>query len=706
MKRSSSPLYLEHGTVYLNGQPHLFITADYPYYRDPAEVWEDRLAKLKSLGLEVISAYIPWRHHQLTPDMEPDFTGQTQPNRNVIRFFELCQSLNLAVIAKPGPFIHGETNFGGLPDWTCSLNNPAIEPLLDAQGQHVLWGGARLAASGERPEPWPLPAPFGPEFLRLTREWLTRVGEQVIQPFQSPNGPIIAIQVGNEGIYSNGQHAPWAYDYSPSGLALYQNYLADQYQTVARYNALHDTQFANWQSILAPTSWQPLKNPCDLRQYMDWGAFQAEYMHQIFETWRNPVNVSLPVIVNQNPPLADAFGLDAWLTRVEPERWTGVHYGFTNWVGDVAANPSAFDRYLLTAKRYPGINMEENWGFAELYDPAYVDAATSFYQTLAILNAGATGFNIYTGVGTGHLDLNLEVLPKAPYPDASPITHYGEVTPKAKTARWLIAFMHRNGREFLTSIPAQPVAWGLYLPHARVAAWVPPTETNPGLPALGKHLQTFQSQMRTAHLDYGILNLETASLDDCLKFPYLVVSGGMHMARATQEKLVAYVEREGKLMIVGALPELDETCHPCPVLASIREQLLVTDTVNVAAWFPTVARPTLLEGQANVWVRSHSQKDVHFITVLIPAQGQPHVRADVNLGGKVYHLALDAASTGGAILRIENGTATAGIIKGHNGYLKVSVPPSCTFNGQTFASEKPGDLFWMDGQVSHLSPVK
>lgn len=67
------------------------MTADYPYYRDPADVWADRLAKLKSLGLDVISAYIPWRHHQLTPDMEPDFTGRTQPNRNVIRFSKLCQ---------------------------------------------------------------------------------------------------------------------------------------------------------------------------------------------------------------------------------------------------------------------------------------------------------------------------------------------------------------------------------------------------------------------------------------------------------------------------------------------------------------------------------------------------------------------------------------------------------------------------------------
>lgn len=105
----------------------------------------------------------------------------------------------------------------------------------------------------------------------------------------------------------------------------------------------------------------------------------------------------------------------------EPERWTGVQYGFTNWVGDVSAVSLGVRPLLADGQTSPRHQYGRELGLCELYDPAYIDAATSFYQTLAILNAGATGFNIYTGVGTGHLDFNLEVLPKAPYPDVSPL---------------------------------------------------------------------------------------------------------------------------------------------------------------------------------------------------------------------------------------------------------------------------------------------
>lgn len=699
------PLTVQDGIVSLNGQKGMFISADYPYYRDPAEVWLDRLQKLNGLGLQVVTIYIPWRHHQPDARMQPDFLGLTQPNRNVVHFLELCRDFGLSVIAKPGPFIHAEVNYGGLPDWTCPLNNPEIESLLDAQGRTVDWSGGRLDVSTQRAEKWPLPAPFDHEFLRLTEAWLRTVAAQVIHPFTAPQGPIVGLQIANEGLYSNGQHAPWAYDYSAVSLQRFQSFLRSNYPDLATYNSLNNTAFGSWEAVQPPRSWQKPSRPEDLRLYSDWGAYLAEYIGAVYRAWSAPLQSDLPVFINQNPPLGEAYGLDAWLTRVEPQRWPGVYYGFTNWVGDISARPAAFDRYLLTAKWHPGINLEENWGFAELYDPAYIDAATCFYQTLAVLNAGATGFNIYTGVGTSFPDRNLEVLPKAPYPDAAPITHTGEVTPKAEIAAWLLKFLSAYGLDYLNSQPRRAAAFGVYLPLARAAAWAHSEAGQaPGLriPALGAHLARFQSEMRRLHLDYGVLNLAEASLEELQAYPFLVAATGPYMSQEVQAKLVGYAQAGGRLALIGSLPEL-EFLGPCTILRDFLDsqpanQVTLLLAGDLPGWLAHLPGPQLLAGQADIWQRSHPEKDLHFITLLIPADGSSHVEVQLELAGRPLRLELDAAPAGGALVCIRGQEIESAIIKGHNDFLGVSVQPRLVFEGQALDMPVPGDMaFFQDG---------
>lgn len=704
VNKNFPPLTFQKGIVHVGGRARLFISADYPYYRDEVDNWRDRLASLKSLGIEVVSAYIPWRHHQPDPKTAPDFSGISRPNRNVAGFLSRCADLNLMVIAKPGPFIHAELNYGGLPDWTCPANNPKIEELLNSDDKPGYWSGARLSQDGKSVEAWPLPAPFSPEFLRLAREWLMRVGETVIRPNQAPAGPIVGVQVGNEGIYSNGQHALWAYDYSPSALARFAGFLKAKYSELEKYNHLHGTTFLAWADIPAPRGWTSPETQQASRQYVDWGAFEAQYMQDIFREWSDLLEVHVPVFLNQNPPLDAHFGQDAWLSRVEPERWQGFQYGFTNWVGDISANASAFDRYLLTAKRFPGPNMEENWGFAELYDPAYVEASTSFYQTLAILNSGATGFNVYTGVGTAHADKNLEAIRKAPYPDAAPIGADGSLTPKAETVRWMTKFFARCGEDFLACRPVQPVAWGLYLPHVRLAAWSP--EDNASAPQHGGHLREFQSQMRGLHLDYGILNLETASLETLHSYDFVFLAGGEEMVAAVQQKLADYALGGGKLVFLEKIPRLDENGETCEVLWAARRSLLSLPAAGYAGLLSGLPRPQLTEGQADLWVRSHPERDVHFVTLLVPAHGQPRVEVSLFIGSRRQRLALSAAPSGGAILRVENGRVTDAIIKGDNAYLDCSVPPRCSLDAQVTGLDNPGDFVQVGGWMAALSAEK
>ncbi len=655
----------------------MLLSADYPYYRDTPDRWEGQLRNLRAMGIPILTCYLPWRHHQPHPSQAPDFEGRTQPNRNVRGFLTLCQELGFQVIVKPGPFIHAETNYGGLPDWVCPRFAP-IEPIRDHRGIERLWSGAALKPKAASPEEWPLPAPFAPIFLEHVHRWMQAVGEEVLRPLSHPRGPIVAVQIGNEGVYSDGQAAPWAYDYSSSGIAQFFRFLQEKYLHLERLREAYGRDYTTWEQIQPPRL--PLPSDCPASLLEDWGEFQAWYLNRVFHVWAEPLQTDLPVYLNQNPPLDAPYGLDAWLTRVEPERWNGLRYGFTNWVGDVSANPSAFDRYALTARRYPGVNLEENWGFATLYDPAYADASTSFYQTLLILNAGAQGFNIYTGVATGEFDPNLTVLPQVPYPDLPPIPLSGEWTDKAEIVRWLMTFFRRHGEEFLQSRPQRRLAWGLSLRSARLDAWKEASQ-----PRHGAYLSQFMQAARRAHQDYALLNLGAVDLDDLLTYERIYTAAPAGLSPAEHQSLRAYLEHGGEVFWLGPLT--------APDLPQISHRFRQPESLEI----PPAS--FVLDGEADLWLRVHPQRDVYYLTVLLsPRQTRP-VSIRYAWNGQVHHLRLQAAPAGGALLRVENGQVSDYIIKGVNRFLGYAGFPRLELDGVVYTADQPGDLARLEGQT-------
>lgn len=88
------------------------IAGEMHYSRIAAERWDTELAKMAAAGIDVVSTYVFWNHHE-EREGEWDFSG----NRNVRRFVELCARHGLHVIVRLGPFCHGEVRNGGLPDW-------------------------------------------------------------------------------------------------------------------------------------------------------------------------------------------------------------------------------------------------------------------------------------------------------------------------------------------------------------------------------------------------------------------------------------------------------------------------------------------------------------------------------------------------------------------------------------------------------------
>ncbi|QND51636.1 hypothetical protein HB779_06790 [Phyllobacterium sp. 628] len=79
--------------------------------RIPEQYWEHRIQMVKALGCNTISLYIMWNFHE-RPDGSFDFCSR---GKDIGKFIDLCARNGMWVLMRPGPYICGEWDFGGLP---------------------------------------------------------------------------------------------------------------------------------------------------------------------------------------------------------------------------------------------------------------------------------------------------------------------------------------------------------------------------------------------------------------------------------------------------------------------------------------------------------------------------------------------------------------------------------------------------------------
>ena len=75
-------------------------------------MWEEELCKMKAGGIDIVSSYIFWIHHE-EEEGKYDFSGI----KDIETFLKLAEELELFVILRASPYICAEWEMGGLPAW-------------------------------------------------------------------------------------------------------------------------------------------------------------------------------------------------------------------------------------------------------------------------------------------------------------------------------------------------------------------------------------------------------------------------------------------------------------------------------------------------------------------------------------------------------------------------------------------------------------
>ncbi len=141
---------------------------EFHYGRYPAGEWREELLKVRAGGVTAVATYVFWNLHEERRGVF-DWSG----DRDLRCFVITCAELGLDVVARIGPWGHGESRNGGFPDWVL---------------------GADCVARTD-----------DPGYLELVRPLFAQIGAQLAGLTRRDGGPVVAVQVENE-LYDQPEH--------------------------------------------------------------------------------------------------------------------------------------------------------------------------------------------------------------------------------------------------------------------------------------------------------------------------------------------------------------------------------------------------------------------------------------------------------------------------------------------------------------------
>lgn len=110
----------------LDGEPFQIRSGEMHPARIPREYWQHRIRMARAMGMNCIALYIMWNYHETRRGVFDFHSG----NRDIPAFIRLCQSEQMWVLLRPGPYVCAEWDLGGLPSYL--LSDPDIQLRTDS----------------------------------------------------------------------------------------------------------------------------------------------------------------------------------------------------------------------------------------------------------------------------------------------------------------------------------------------------------------------------------------------------------------------------------------------------------------------------------------------------------------------------------------------------------------------------------------------
>lgn len=548
-----------------NGKPYFLISGEIHYFRLDVRLWEKHLRLLKQSGANTTSTYIPWDWHEID-DNKFDFTGETHPARNLIKYIKLCKKVGLDLIVKPGPYILAEYENQGLPQWLVNKVSKSAHA-LDENGDII---SADLMSY------------LSDEYLSYTFRWYDAVMPIIAEFQEKNNGPIIMLQVCNEvGVF---QWLLGKIDYNPSVIQLYKNFILNKYHSIKNLNSTYGTKYCSFEELNAPTG--NIETKQDYCAYNDFHLFYRHYFALYLVTlikkiksfdielqlthnipgWIYGNAAELPMLISTYDEMLRtrsdiAFGLDHI-----PE-----FVSFRNAHSDLACN-KILEAMLPFG---PVWAAEFQAGTREHHVKSDANDLETFY--FASLAHGLKGFNYY--MFSQGINPNGKGFYGKTFYYQTPLSAKAEKSSLYSSIKKINTFIKKEEVNLLQTVSKAEICVGLYKPY-----FYTELTTSQLLKAklldVGKlglkydprfireeiFFNGLLRSLQTLNFSYEICDLQTSNAETLLNYKQLWVVTTEFMDEDTQNLLTAFVKEGGNLVIYPAIPTLDLYLNECTAL--------------------------------------------------------------------------------------------------------------------------------------------
>lgn len=559
----------------LGGHDFFVYSGEIHYFRVRPEKWAVHLKKAKAANLNTVSTYIPWDWHEYE-EGRFDFTGQTNPQRNLLGFIELCRKNGLYLIVKPGPYILAEYKDHGIPQWLLSSHPEILS--LNKDGKP--FNHARITL-------------LHPTYLKYAKLWYDRIMEIIREnSVARAGGIIISMQVCNEiGVFT------WLdkeADYSPVALDRYRKFLSDKYKKITRLNALYKAKYKSFNSV-PPPSGNPSRLPelaADLDWHLFWRSYYAAYLEYLI---KEAVKRKVQVPFTHNLP--------GWV------------------LGRAIEYPLNITMYQDVAKLYPKIilavdHIPENVSYRNFHDAAIIQQITRAVQGgkgptfVAEMQAGTREHNVVTypdelelfykaSLAYGAAGMNFYMFSQGMNPKGksavgptfywqTPLDHDGKEAPLYPVIRRFGKLTSAFGGLLAKAKPDSKVALLFYKPYYYTEL----TQfCKAGLSYDPKAIRDsvffdgIAKVLRMLNCDYDILDIGLCKAKDLSKYKQVWAVALEYMDADSQKLISQYVLNGGHLVMLPRVPQYDLSMKPCEIL---KESLKLGEMKEVSPRVPTI----------------------------------------------------------------------------------------------------------------------
>ncbi|WP_337872843.1 beta-galactosidase [Ignavibacterium sp.] len=548
-----------------NGEPYFLISGEVHYFRIQANKWKKHLQLLKESDANTASTYIPWDWHEIEAN-KFDFEGNSNPERNLIKFLKLCNELEIDLIVKPGPYILAEYKNQGLPSW-----------LLKKLGKKAFAQGENGNIISDD-----LVTYLSDEFLEYTFKWYDKV-LPIISSFQKKNnGPIVMMQICNEiGVF---QWLSGNIDYNPKVISLYNDFIKKKYNTIDSLNSVYSTNYQNLDEVKPPVG--RIKTKTDYCAYFDFHLFFRHYYNQYITILKNKIrSYGIEVQLTHNIPgwiygnaseLPMLIGTYSEIIKNHNDIIFGLDHipefqSFRNAHSGLACNK------ILQAVQpnSPVWAAEFQAGTREHHVRAYASDLETFY--FASLAHGMKGFNYYM-FSQGVNPQGKGFYGKTFYYQTA-IDANGNKLDLYNSIKKVNHFIRNEKVDLITSQTNADICIALYKPYFYTELTTSQLlkEKRLNVSDLGLFVDPrflreeilFNGLMRglqTLNYNYDVADLDNCDFKKLLTYKQLWVLSTEFMDANTQQLLADYVKSGGTMIIYPIIPTLDLYLNNCEVI--------------------------------------------------------------------------------------------------------------------------------------------